>query len=97
MECQNLRPYSCDVKSARTNITMSWDGKQFVIDEIETSDTGKKSMWHVVWSDITPTSFTQTGEYRDPGGPRKRLFTMHATPLQSAPNRNRTQVFGMNP
>jgi len=79
MECQNLLPYTCDVKGALNDITMSWDGKQFVIDEIETSNTGKKSMWHEVWSDITPISFTQSGEYGEPGGPRKRLFTIHAT------------------
>jgi hypothetical protein len=57
---------------------MSWDGKQFVIDEIETSNTGKKSMWHELWSDITPISFTQTGEYSEAGAPPKRLFTIHA-------------------
>ena len=79
MECQNRLPYTCDVKGALNDITMSWDSKQFVIDEMETSNTGKKSMWHEVWSDITPTSFTQTGEYGEPGGPRKRLFTIHAT------------------
>jgi hypothetical protein len=83
MECQNLLPYTCDVRGAQSDITMSWDGKQFVIDEIETSKTGKKSTWHEVWSDITPTSFTQTGEYGDPGGPRKRLFTIHATRVTS--------------
>ena len=79
MECQNLLPYTCDVKGAQNDITMNWDGKQFVIDEVETSTTGKKSIWHEVWSDITPTSFVQTGESGDPGGPRKRLFTIHAT------------------
>ena len=35
-------PYTCDVKGAQNDITMNWDGKQFVIDEIETSETGKK-------------------------------------------------------
>ncbi len=79
MECQNLLPYTCDVKGAQNDISMNWDGKEFVIDEIETSKSGKKSVWHEVWSDMTPTSFTQTGEYGDPGGPRKRLFTIHAT------------------
>lgn len=83
MGCQNLLPYTCDVKGAQNDITMSWDGKQFVIDEVETSKIGKKSMWHEVWSDITPTSFTQTGESGDPGGPRKRLFTIHATRVAS--------------
>ncbi|HEX7896059.1 MAG TPA: hypothetical protein VF447_17815 [Terriglobales bacterium] len=79
MDCQNRLPYTCDVKGAQNDITMSWDGKQFVIDEMETSKTGKKSMWHEIWSDITPNSFTQTGEYGEPGGPRKRLFTIRAT------------------
>jgi hypothetical protein len=78
MECQNLLPYTCDVKGSLTDITMSWDGKQFIIDELETHN-GKKTIWHEVWSDITPTSFTQTGESSQPGGPRKRLFTIHAT------------------
>jgi hypothetical protein len=84
MECQNLLPYTCDVKGALNDITMNWDGKQFVIDEVETSTSGKKSMWHEVWSEITPSSFTQTGEYGEPGGPRKRLFTIHATRVTAA-------------
>jgi hypothetical protein len=78
MECQNLLPYTCDVKGSLTDITMTWDGKQFIIDELETHNN-KKTTWHEVWSDITPTSFTQTGESSEPGGPRKRLFTIHAT------------------
>jgi len=84
MECQNLLPYTCDVKGAQNDITMNWDGKQFIIDEVETSTSGKKSIWHEVWSDITPNSFTQTGEYGEPGGPRKRLFTIHAARLIAA-------------
>jgi hypothetical protein len=78
MECQNMLPYTCDVKGSLTDISMSWDGKQFTIDELETHN-GKRTVWHEVWSDITPTSFTQTGDSSDPGGPRKRLFTIHAT------------------
>ena len=88
MECQNLLPYTCDVKGAQNDITMNWDGKQFVIDEMETSKSGKKSVWHEVWSDITPTSFVQTGEYGDPGGPRKSLFTIHATRLPATKGKN---------
>jgi hypothetical protein len=87
MECQNLLPYTCDVKGAQNDITMKWDGKQFIIDEVETSTAGKKSIWHEVWSEITPTSFVQTGEYGDPGGPRKRLFTIHATKVTATQNR----------
>ena len=88
MECQNRLPYTCDVKGAQNDITMSWDGKQFVIDEIETSKSGKKSVWHEVWSDVTSNSFTQTGEYGDPGGPRKRLFTIHATKVANSQIKN---------
>jgi hypothetical protein len=94
MECQNLLPYTCDVKGAQNDITMNWDGKQFIIDEVETSKAGKKSMWHEVWSDITPTSFVQTGEYGDPGGPRKRLFTIHATKVTTAQTKN--DIHGTN-
>lgn len=78
MECQNLLPYTCDLKGALNDITMSWDGRQFAIEEQETHN-GKKSIWHEVWSDITQTSFTQTGESEEPGGARKRFFTVHAT------------------
>jgi hypothetical protein len=90
MECQNLLPYTCDVKGAQSDITMNWDGQQYVIDEIETSKSGQKSSWHEVWSDITPTSFTQTGEYGPPGGERKRLFTIHATKVAAARNNKTT-------
>jgi hypothetical protein len=75
MECQNELPFTCDLKGALNDITMSWDGKQFVINEIE----DKTSLWHEVYSDITPTSFTQIGEYGPRGGGLKRLFTIHAT------------------
>lgn len=88
MECQNLLPYTCDVKGAQNDITMNWDGKQFVIDEMETSKGGKKSMWHEVWSDITPNSFTQTGESGEPSGPRKKVFTIHATRLPAIQGKN---------
>ncbi len=43
MECQNWLPYTCDVKGAQNDITMNWDGKQFVIDEMETSKSGEKN------------------------------------------------------
>ncbi|HZT71709.1 MAG TPA: DUF1579 family protein [Terriglobia bacterium] len=78
MVCDNQLPHTCDLKGALNDITMSWDGKQLVIDEIETHD-GKKTLWHEVWSDITPTSFTQTGDISEPGGPAKRFMTIHGT------------------
>lgn len=78
MECNSQLPYTCDLKGALSDITMTWDGRQFAIAEQETHG-GKKSLWHEVWSDITATSFTQTGESEEPDGSRKRLFTIHAS------------------
>lgn len=78
MECNNQLAYTCDLKGALNDITMTWDGKQFTIDELETHD-GKKTMWREVWSDITSTSFTQTGDIGEPGGPFKRFLTIRAT------------------
>jgi len=84
MECNNQLPYTCDLKGALNDITMKWDGKEFTIDELETSPDGKKMMWHEVWSEITPTSFTQTGDMGEPSGPFKRFLTIHGTRLAAS-------------
>ncbi len=83
MECNNQLPYTCDLKGALNDITMSWDGKQLAIKEWETHDN-KKTLWHEVWSDITPTSFTQTGDVEEPGGATTRFFTMHARRMEAS-------------
>ena len=77
MECNNQLPYTCDLKGALNDITMTWDCKQFEIKEWETHDN-KKTLWHEVWSDITPTSYTQTGDVEESGGATIRAFTIHA-------------------
>ena len=83
MECNNQLPYTCDLKGGLNDVTMSWDGKQFIIDEWETHD-GKKTLWHEVWSDITSSSFTQTGDVQEPGGATTRFFTMQATRMRDS-------------
>lgn len=82
MECNNQLPYTCDLKGALNDITMTWDGKQFTINERETHGN-KTTLWHEVWSDITPTSYTQTGDIEEPGGPTTRVFTIQARRMQS--------------
>lgn len=57
---------------------LKWNGKQLIID-MEFPENGKKMMWHEVWSDITPTSFTQTGDMGKVGGSLKRVGTIHGT------------------
>jgi len=87
MECNNQLPDTCDLKGALNDITMKWDGKELTIDELETSPDGnKKTMWHEVWSDITPTSFTQTGEMGVPGSPFNRFSTIHGTRVAASSN-----------
>lgn len=79
MECVNQNPHACDPKAALNDVTITWDGKQLTIDEIETSPTGKKSQWHETYSNITPTSFLQVGESGEIGGPFKKVVTLRGT------------------
>jgi hypothetical protein len=86
MECNNQLPDTCDLKGALNDITMKWDGKEFTIDQLETSPDGKKTIWHEVWSYITPTSFTQTGDTGVPDGRFNRFVTIHGTRLGAGSN-----------
>jgi hypothetical protein len=79
MECVNQNPHSCDPKAALNDVTITWDGKQLTIDEIQTSPTGKKSQWHETYSNITSTSFLQVGESGEIGGPFKKVVTLRGT------------------
>lgn len=36
MECNNYLPFTCDLKGGLNDITITWDGRKFEIDEIET-------------------------------------------------------------
>jgi hypothetical protein len=78
MECTSQNPRGCDVQSSLQGVSLKWDGKQLVID-MDTSENGKKMIWHEVWSDITANSFTQTGYMGEAGGPLKRAVTIHGT------------------
>jgi hypothetical protein len=79
MECVNQNPHACDPKGALNDVTITWDGKQLTIDEIQTSPTGKRSQWHETYSNITPTSFLQVGESGEVGSPLKKVVTLHGT------------------
>ncbi|HEU5401377.1 MAG TPA: hypothetical protein VFU86_08475 [Terriglobales bacterium] len=77
MLCNNSGPAACNVDTY-FHSSLNYDGKQFVID-LEFPQKGKKMMWHEVWYDITATSFTQTGDMGEAGGPLKRVVTIHGT------------------
>jgi hypothetical protein len=83
MLCNNSGPAACNVDSY-FNSTLKWDGKELTI-EMQFPQNGKKMLWHEVWTGITPTSFTQTGEMGELGGPLKLAVTIHATKVADHP------------
>lgn len=83
MVCNNSGAEACDVKSY-DNATLTWDGNRLVVDFRFLAGT-KPMVWHEVWSDITPTSFLQTGDVGEAGGALKRAMTIHATRSSTPP------------
>jgi hypothetical protein len=81
VECNNYLPMTCDLKGALNDVTVSWDGRKFEIDELETHD-GRHTVWHEYWTDITPESFTQTGDVTQPDGTTTRFMTIHGRRVQ---------------
>jgi hypothetical protein len=73
--CINTNPRGCVLTGPGS---MTWDGKQQVV-ENEFPRDGKTFVWHEVLTDITPTSFVQTADIGEKGGPLKRWLTIHAT------------------
>src|ERR1700751_583594 len=79
MWCAGENPKGCDLNPGTV---LKWDGKQFVFDT-EFLSRNKIISWHEVFSDITPTSFIQTADIGEKGGPLKRWLTIHATRVQA--------------
>jgi hypothetical protein len=78
MECNSQWPQVCDVASAISRVSLSWDGTRLVVD-FRSKEDPRRIVWHEVFSDITPTSFVQTGDIGQPDGSLKRLVTIRAT------------------
>jgi hypothetical protein len=76
MECSSQQPMTCDLKGGLNDVTITWDGRKFQIDELETHD-GRHTVWHEYWTDITPDSFTQNGDVTQPDGTTTHFMTVH--------------------
>jgi len=76
MLCNNSGPAACNVDTYYHS-SLKWDGKQFVID-LEFPQGAKNMLWHEAISDFTPTSFTQTGDMGEVGGPLRCVVTAQA-------------------
>jgi hypothetical protein len=77
MWCINVYPTGCEMFPPPPQPGPQWDGKRLVL-HVESEANGQKQIFHEVISDITPTSFTQTADVGDAGGPLKRWFTTQA-------------------
>ena len=81
MECNSQMPFTCDLKGALNDITVTWDGKKFQIDEIETHGDSHY-VWHESWSQMTADSFEQNGDVTLADGSTRHLMTAKATRVQ---------------
>jgi hypothetical protein len=81
MECNSQLSFTCDLKGALNDITVTWDGKRFEIDEVETHD-GRRTVWHEYWTDITATSFVQSGDVTEPDGTTVRFMNIRGSRVE---------------
>jgi hypothetical protein len=65
--------------AAGDSAAVRWDGKELVVEEKESGQNGQQMLSRVVWSKITPSSFTETAYFGPPGGRFKKGMTMIAT------------------
>lgn len=79
MLCSNLSLRTCDPKASLDDIRLSWDGSRFLIEEIEHQRDGSVLLFRESYSEITSRSYLQLGEIGPPGGPFRRVFTVHGT------------------
>lgn len=76
MLCNDSGPGACSVDSYYRS-KLHWDGKRLTVDLV--FPQGNKLMvWHEEFGDFTGTSFTQTGDMGEVGGPLKRVVTIRA-------------------
>ena len=79
LDCNNQNPHTCGLKDALNGVTVQWDGKELIVDEPESGPDGKQMISRIVWSDITPSSFTETGYLGPLGGSVKKGMTILAS------------------
>jgi hypothetical protein len=79
LDCNNQNPHTCGLQDAIDGVAVHWSGKELTVDEKESGPDGKPMISRIVWSNITPASFVETGYFGPPGGPFKKGMTITAT------------------
>ncbi len=74
--CNNSGSGACSVDSFYRS-KLNWDGNRLTIDLVFPQGA-KLMLWHEEFANFTGTSFTQTGDLGEVGGPLKRVVTIHA-------------------
>jgi len=77
--CTSFSPRTCDPKASLEDIRIDWDGSRLLIEEIEHQRDGSVLLFRESYSEITPRSYLQQAEIGPPGGPFRRIFTVHGT------------------
>ncbi len=77
--CSNQSPRTCDPKASLDDIRLDWDGSRLLIEEIEHQRDGSVLLFRESYGEITARSYLQLGEIGPPGGPFRRVFTIHGT------------------
>lgn len=84
MLCNNSGPGACNVDSFYRS-KLNWDGKRLTVDLVFPQGP-KLMLWHEEFGDFTGTSFTQTGDMGEVGGPLKRVITVYAKRVGDIPD-----------
>ncbi len=76
MLCNNAGSGACSVDTFYRS-KLNWNGKRLTVDLVFPQGS-KLMLWHEEFGDFTGTSFTQTGDMGEVGGPLKRVVTIRA-------------------
>jgi len=81
---KTYKSYWTDLSQPGVSVsTGKWEGEKLVFTSVDES-TGKKILSRDTYSDITPTSFTDTLESGPVGGPMKKILTVKYTKQNEA-------------
>lgn len=80
--CNNSGSGACNVDSYYRS-KLNWDGQRLTVDLVFPQGA-KLMLWHEEFGSFTTTSFLQTGDMGEVGGPLKRVVTIRATKIGEA-------------
>ena len=83
MWCINTYSDGCEMFPPPPQPGPKWDGNTLVL-HFESGQPGKKLVFHEIFSDIAPDSFTQTAIVGEAGAPPKLWLTIHSSRIPAS-------------